>query len=1704
MPEDSSEEDEEPITTKQRIIEKEEHIGKVVCVENTETKKKAPKENWFPALVVAPTAQDAVRIRVKDEYLVRSFKDGRYYTVPKKEATDFNREKTSKQNSDAVQAAQDYLNNDSLPTHWDRDVLFALGNCSSDSDGDDDDSDTSDDEPREEKDHFVAQLYKYMDDRGTPLNKGPSIVNKDVDLYRLFRAVQKLGGYNKVTTQSQWKQIALRLGYTPTTTSIQNLVKQAYKKFLLPFEEFDRKLGCTMVAHPRANRIKGRSLVRANSVASPKPEKDTKSATSGNADESENTSESGTENLKVKRKLSTSSCKVKALVEKYEEKMKDEIKEEEVKEIFKEIVVKVEKDIPREAKESKKLREVKEIIKEQIVDKETEPSTSTSTRMSSKLIKEEIVLPSISNAPAQPSPVSSRKEKQPKRPQTALEERKTKKRKPETESEKIEKEKEKAEQNDFPIEVGNKLKVYYHEQKVTYEAKVIEISMQQGTTLYLVHYTGWNTRYDEWVPKERIAENLTNNKTNKRAKTGGTGNGSGAATKANEQKATANIDKYIGSTSSGSSNATVPSKMLFKRGRGSSRGESQPPRSTTPSSVASNSSRTKSPATPAQRRTTRGQPNSIRRTSNNTDISSLQTDTDSDSDEPVKKTPNRKIPIPRSSQPSASTSTNSGTKTNSNPSASSEEESTGNNTKGRDFDLNQIRSELKGFKELKSPSPDIDNENESNEKKFEFPSTASNTESGDSISQDITKAVTSDSKTSSDTSSESDSYGDDDSQFSDKTTMLENISEKLEERYKAGKLDTDVFKKIVFPASNELMDKVATLKPSGIEKIIKNSLAEKSKLPEAMTMKALCEKSPLKQIEKEKEREKVEERDRDRGKEEKLVVVEVKSPAKALKLSPKIEQTVVSKIDKIASVSVEKLLVKSTFAEKMASVKLNMDNSKENLQRTIGNTTLFTEKPSSTLQLAPPLPSLSSVIPVSCTRPKTPVANSLVETTQSACESVTSKQVTMIPVVTASDIYEFKEPEPFEFETVKKLSPDIDKKPKKKSFSEIMTEPVKTPLTTSPPSAKKLKKSPTKEEKLKSLKITEDNRLDDQVYSPPITSPTALTPKVDSIFDSLRKSPSFNLTLQAQNMQDDLMVLSSATSIFVCATPLKEEKPEPIATTSKPTFINTFVEAKSEEPSKIFKIKANTLDENIQDEEDPEDKPVELETVKKILLAEEVYEPPKIEKPSSIADKVLKAINQQQQLQHKSEEKDIEESKPSVITELSHDKPITIAIQRSDSEVKVEKSELSNNINIRPMVSPSLVNVASSSASIIPEPPKIELPAIIKKDIETPPKKPVLSSPEHKVDILESIAPKNNDLSETIQKLESVIQQTADLNHLTDDSSDSTDSEQRLIIEDESLSSETQNDFAINVGSKIIDNHIMYDKHSNAESSNAIDKTDIDNQREDELQLQQEEQHHYQQQQSEQAMLPHSFTSKYASGFFGEQQKAVSEKPPILAGTSSLKTVVDLNAAYTTPLEPPAPLIPLVQETNPIVSDTIAYSHMSASNTIIFDENDAESAIPATSIKKDDLLMVSATVVTSTSTVNISSPGTTNDNSSNKESLSLLLCEETIPGSPTPPCPREIGADIIPLTIISGIGSNATNNILSGNIAATSKKPYDLFASPHPTGADIKSVPMDIETSHMEVKEKIELISPHSSPRDSLSHDDSSEEIRKQGLNDLI
>merc|ERR1712032_1740177 len=150
----------------------------------------------------------------------------------------------------AIEHANAYLaNNERLPDHWDREILFNMGGDSSTEGSSEDEeagqlSDGDDAQSPEKKDHLVAELYKHMDDRGTPINRTPYIDHKEVDLYMLFRLVQKLGGSQRVTNNNQWRLVAKRLGFE--TNWCVNQVRVHYKRYLQSFEELYKTLGCTL------------------------------------------------------------------------------------------------------------------------------------------------------------------------------------------------------------------------------------------------------------------------------------------------------------------------------------------------------------------------------------------------------------------------------------------------------------------------------------------------------------------------------------------------------------------------------------------------------------------------------------------------------------------------------------------------------------------------------------------------------------------------------------------------------------------------------------------------------------------------------------------------------------------------------------------------------------------------------------------------------------------------------------------------------------------------------------------------------------------------------------------------------------------------------------------------------------------------------------------------------------------------------------------------------------------------------------------------------------------------------------------------------------------------------------------------------------------------------------------------------------------
>uniref|UniRef100_A0A669EKQ9 AT-rich interaction domain 4B n=1 Tax=Oreochromis niloticus TaxID=8128 RepID=A0A669EKQ9_ORENI len=192
-------------------------FGKVVYVEGVPTGDKK-KTTWYPALVISPDCHEDMTVK-KDNIFVRSFKDGKLQLV--------------------------------VPSIWKTEVKEE--SSSSEEDDDDEEEEQEEDasgeeeeevEPfPEERENFLQQLYKFMEDRGTPINKRPVLGYRNLNLFKLYRLVHKLGGFDNIESGSVWKQVYQDLGIPVLNSAAGYNVKCAYRKYLYGFEEY-----CTSTA----------------------------------------------------------------------------------------------------------------------------------------------------------------------------------------------------------------------------------------------------------------------------------------------------------------------------------------------------------------------------------------------------------------------------------------------------------------------------------------------------------------------------------------------------------------------------------------------------------------------------------------------------------------------------------------------------------------------------------------------------------------------------------------------------------------------------------------------------------------------------------------------------------------------------------------------------------------------------------------------------------------------------------------------------------------------------------------------------------------------------------------------------------------------------------------------------------------------------------------------------------------------------------------------------------------------------------------------------------------------------------------------------------------------------------------------------------------------------------------------------------------
>ncbi|XP_010868175.1 AT-rich interactive domain-containing protein 5B-like [Esox lucius] len=83
---------------------------------------------------------------------------------------------------------------------------------------------------------FLEALYKYMKERDTPIERIPFLGFKQINLWTMFQAAQKLGGYEMITVRRQWKNVYDELGGNPGSTSAATCTRRHYERLLLPYE----------------------------------------------------------------------------------------------------------------------------------------------------------------------------------------------------------------------------------------------------------------------------------------------------------------------------------------------------------------------------------------------------------------------------------------------------------------------------------------------------------------------------------------------------------------------------------------------------------------------------------------------------------------------------------------------------------------------------------------------------------------------------------------------------------------------------------------------------------------------------------------------------------------------------------------------------------------------------------------------------------------------------------------------------------------------------------------------------------------------------------------------------------------------------------------------------------------------------------------------------------------------------------------------------------------------------------------------------------------------------------------------------------------------------------------------------------------------------------------------------------------------------
>ncbi|POR33792.1 Lid2 complex component lid2 [Tolypocladium paradoxum] len=88
---------------------------------------------------------------------------------------------------------------------------------------------------------YLDGLAKFHKQHGNNLHRLPYVDKKPLDLYRLKKAVESRGGFDKVCKLKKWAEIGRDLGYSgKIMSSLSTSLKNSYQRWLCPYEEYLR------------------------------------------------------------------------------------------------------------------------------------------------------------------------------------------------------------------------------------------------------------------------------------------------------------------------------------------------------------------------------------------------------------------------------------------------------------------------------------------------------------------------------------------------------------------------------------------------------------------------------------------------------------------------------------------------------------------------------------------------------------------------------------------------------------------------------------------------------------------------------------------------------------------------------------------------------------------------------------------------------------------------------------------------------------------------------------------------------------------------------------------------------------------------------------------------------------------------------------------------------------------------------------------------------------------------------------------------------------------------------------------------------------------------------------------------------------------------------------------------------------------------